>query len=475
MAYFLFFLFLVLISVILFKTFSGKKQTQTIKHPREEIVNLERASKNLSDAIRFKTISGKNPEEFEKFISFLEDCYPLVHQELRREVVNDFSLLFHWAGTDPSLKPALLMAHSDVVPVEGETEKDWTYPPFDGARAEGFVWGRGSMDNKNSIIAQLEAVEDLLASSFKPSRDIYLAFGHDEEIRGKDGAFAVSRLLEERGIELSMVLDEGGAVMEGFIKGLSTPVALVGTAEKGFVNLRLTARSGGGHSASPPRKTGLGSLAKAIVKLEKNQMPARLSQPVREMLTQVGPEMSTANRIIVSNLWLFRPLFVKVFSAVPGGNALLRTTVAPTMAEGSRASNVLPDSPSVTINFRLLQGDSVASLLEHVRKTIDDQNIEIKVLNSYEPSLVSDGEGEEFGFLTSRINETFPGVTVASYLVFGGTDARHYEPICPQIFRFSPMKIDNSELKRIHARDERISEDNLEKAVSFYKGFLKEI
>ncbi len=471
---FLFFLFLIL-GVITYRTFTFKKAgPEPERHPLAE-VNRERAFENLASAVRFKTISGKNPDEFNKFFRFLETAYPRVHAELQREVINDFSLLYHWKGEDPKAKPVLLMGHSDVVPVEGETEDEWSYPPFGGTRAEGYIWGRGSMDNKNNIIGQLEAVEELLKSSFKPSRDVYLAFGHDEEIRGREGAYSIGRELEKRGIELSFVLDEGGGVMEGVIKGLSTPVALVGTGEKGFVNLRLTARSGGGHSATPPRVTGLGRLARAVVSLEKNQMQARITRPVREMLNHIGPEMPLGQRMLIANLWLFQPLFIHLFSSFPGGNAMLRTTVAPTMAEGSRASNVLPDSPSVTLNFRLLPGDSSEKLLEHVKKTVADEEIDIEVLNAYEPSSISSGASPEFNFLKERIKGVFPETTVTPYLVFGGTDARHYEPICQEIFRFSPMAIDNNELKRVHARDERLSESNMEKAVVFYSNLISKI
>lgn len=474
MSILLFFL-LSLFLLILYRTYTFQKKSGDFLEPKKEKIDPERAIENLSAAIGFRTISGKNPEEFERFISFLEKTYPLVHRELKREIINEHSLLYHWAGKNQSEKAALLMAHSDVVPVEEDTEKEWTHPPFSGKRADGFIWGRGAIDNKNNIIAQLEAVEELLASSFKPERDIFLAYGHDEEIRGPDGALAIADLLKERGIDLYLVLDEGGGVMEGVIKDLSTPAALVGTAEKGFVNLKLTARSGGGHSATPPTITGLGRLARAVVRLETKKMRPRISKPVREMLDHIGPEMSTGKRLVIANLWLFRPLFIRKFSAFPGGNALLRTTVAPTMAEGSKASNVLPDSPSFTINFRLLPGDSVNDLVDHVKKTVADNEIEIEVLNAYEPSLVSDGRGEEFQFLRNRILETFPQATVAPYLVFGGTDARHFEPVCSQIFRFSPMKIKDTELKRVHAVDERISEENIERMVSFYKRFLEKI
>jgi len=471
----LLFVLLILLLVIFYRTHIFQNKSRDFVRTKKEKIDPERAIANLSAAIGFRTISGKNPEAFKGLISFLEKTYPLVHKELKREVINEHSLLYHWPGKNQSEKPALLMAHSDVVPVEEDTEKGWTHHPFSGKRADGFVWGRGAMDNKNNLIAQLEAVEDLLASSFKPARDIFLAYGHDEEVRGKEGALAIAQLLQERGIDLYFVLDEGGGIMEGIIKGLSNPAALVGTAEKGFVNLELTARSGGGHSASPPAITGLGRIARAVVKLEKNQMQPRISKPVREMLDHIGPEMSPGKRLVIANLWLFRPLFIRKFSAFPGGNALLRTTVAPTMAEGSKASNVLPDSPSVTINFRLLPGDSVEDLLDHVKRTIADNEIEIEFLNAYEPSLVSDGRGEEFQFLRERILEAFPGATVAPYLVFGGTDARYFEPVCSQIFRFSPMQIKDTELKRVHAVDERISEENIERMVSFYKGLLEKI
>lgn len=438
-------------------------------------VDLERAAENLSRSVGFKTVSGGSAEEFHQLFSFLEKKYPLVHQELQRETVNDFSLLYYWPGKDPSLKPVLLLGHTDVVPVEEDTEADWSYPPFAGERAEGFVWGRGSMDNKLNVIGQLEAVENLLSRSLKPKRDVYLAFGHDEEIRGPDGALAMARLLEERGLEFYLVLDEGGCVLEDALPGLGEPAAFVGTAEKGFANLQLTAPGSGGHSALPPFPTELGRLARALHRLETKQMKARLTPPIEGMLNIIGPRLPWGRRLILANLWLFRPLFIKSFSRQPLGNALLRTTTAPTMARGSKASNVLPDRPGVTINFRLLPGDTLEDLLEHVKKTVADEKISIEVLNAHEPSRVSDGAGEEFRHLAKNINRVFPGIPVSPYLVFGGTDSRYYQNVCSEIFRFSPMQINNSELKKVHSVNERISEENIERAVSFYCSLLLDL
>ncbi|HMF56253.1 MAG TPA: M20/M25/M40 family metallo-hydrolase, partial [Pyrinomonadaceae bacterium] len=297
----------------------------TFRHPSKQIgvqpaqdvsVDDGALASHLAQAIRFQTVSTSDPaqvktEEFLNLHRFIEETYPNVHTKLTRELVADYSLLYTWKGSDQSLKPMLLAGHQDVVPIEPGTESRWTHPPFDGQIADGYVWGRGSLDDKCTMIGVLEAVEMLLREGYQPRRTIYLAFGHDEELGGPHGAPAIAELLRTRGVELESVLDEGGAITEGFIKGLSKPAALVGTGEKGFMSVQLSVETEGGHSSAPPPQTAVGIVSAAVARLEGNQMPARIDGATQAMLDYLGPEMNFPQRIALANLRLFRPLVLR--------------------------------------------------------------------------------------------------------------------------------------------------------------------
>src|SRR5947209_9033332 len=314
----------------------------TFRHPSKQVqvqaaqdasVDDSALAAHLAQAIKFQTVSFTAPaqvktEEFLNFHKFLEETYPLDHSKLNREAVADYSLLYTWKGTDESLKPLLLMAHQDVVPIEPGTEGRWTHPPFDGQIADGFIWGRGSLDDKGSMIGILEAVEMLLRENYQPRRTIYLAFGHDEEVGGPRGATAIAELLQSRGVELESVLDEGGAITEGFIKGLTKSAALVGTGEKGFMSVQLSVETEGGHSSAPPPQTAVGIVSAAIAHLEENPMPARVDGATEAMLGYLGPEMNFPQRVALANLRFFRPLILRQFASTPATNASIRTTTA---------------------------------------------------------------------------------------------------------------------------------------------------
>ncbi|MBI2834160.1 MAG: M20/M25/M40 family metallo-hydrolase, partial [Acidobacteria bacterium] len=369
-----------------------------------------------------------------------------------------------------------LAAHLDVVPVEPGTDARWTHPPFSGDIADGHVWGRGALDDKASLTAILQALEDLVAEGFRPARTIYLAFGHDEELGGTSGATAMASRLGRRGVRADFLVDEGMVITEGLMPGVSRPVALIGLAEKGFLSLELTTTVQGGHSSMPPGVTAVGLLARAIERLEANQMPARFSDPGRLTFEYVGPEMPFAARLVLANLWLFRPLLLAQLAGMPTTNASIRTTTAPTMFQAGVKDNVLPASGRAVVNFRILPGDSMAGVIDHVKRTIGDDRIDVHPLanvGSSEPSNVSPVDGRGFGILERTIRELFPETIVAPTLVLGGTDSRHYASITPNIYRFAPIKVKGEDLARAHGTNERISVANYADAVRFYRRLIR--
>jgi carboxypeptidase PM20D1 len=471
--YFLLAAILILLFIIVFKTINLKPKKYDVLEKHDIKIDVNRAVENLAEAVKIKTISNADKKEFNRFLKFLEEKYPLVHSRLKCETINGYSLLYRWEGRDKSKLPALFTAHMDVVPVEEGTEKDWKYPAFSGTVSEGCVWGRGTLDIKIQVIGILEAIENLLKNGFNPEREIYIAFGHDEEIGGDDGAAYISKLLKERGIKFEYVIDEGGCITEKAIAGVEPPVAVVGVAEKGYANIMLTAAGKGGHSSMPPKHTAVGDISSAIVELEKRQMKMKIGGPVKQMLMSIGPYMKLSNRIIIANLWLFSPIFKKVFSSSGTGNALLRTTTAATMIEGSMVPNVLPQKAKAVLNFRIAPWETGKDLMEHIRNVIGE-NVKIEALRLEDPSKISPVDTFGFKHIENNIHKVFGDVVVSPYIVLGGTDARKYEIVCENIYRFSPYQVDDSGIKSMHGTNEKISIDNIEKVVRFYTEMIYE-
>lgn len=445
----------------------------------DEAAALER----LAAAIRIPTLSHQDPdrierEAFEALHDHLAASFPRLHAALAREVVNELSLVYTWRGRDPDAPGVALLAHQDVVPVEPGTEEQWSQPPFAGAVDGGFVWGRGTLDTKNSLLALCEAVEHLLGEGFEPARTVYLVFGHDEEIGGLRGAKAVAERLAARGVRLAWVLDEGGAVTERMVPGVAAPVALVGIAEKGFLTLSVTARAEGGHSSVPPPHTAIGRLARAIQRIEANPMPAALRGATRHLFAWTAPEMDWPMRAVAANADLLEPLLVRVLARTPRGNALVRTTTAVTVVEGGVKENVLPSSARALVNFRLLPGDTIDAVLAHVREAVDDPLVEVDRYEerrgfSNEPSPVSRVDGA-FAHLARTIRASHPDAVVAPNLVLGGTDARWFHALSEHVYRFSPLRLRPDDLQRIHGTDERIAVDHYLDAIRFYVRLLRD-
>jgi carboxypeptidase PM20D1 len=361
----------------------------------------------------------------------------------------------------------MLMAHQDVVPVD---EGDWQHPPFAGEIADGVLWGRGVLDDKGALFAILEAVELLLAEGFTPERTLYIFFGHDEELGGPDGAVRAGELLESRGLDLAWVLDEGGFIISREGTG---PIALVGIAEKGSVTYTLSLDEPGGHSSVPPRHTAIGTLAEAITRLEASPMPGGIDGLTEESLLAMAPQLPFGVRAALANLWLFGPLVEAVMAGNPALDAMQRTTTAVTMVSGGVKSNVLPSHAEATVNFRIRPGDTAQSIREHIRKAIDNDDIEIRKGAHREASPVSPTDSEAFAFLSRTIREIFPEAAVAPYTVVGGTDARSFYRVTPNVYRFNPFRVEIGATSLVHGTDERMEIAKLGDAIRFYARLIE--
>lgn len=430
--------------------------------------------KHLSEAIQFKTISYPSPNdinynEFTEFRNYLKNTFPKVHQNLTQEVIGQSSLLYTWQGREKDKKPVILAAHMDVVPIETNTEQDWQYSPFSGEVAEGYIWGRGSMDNKGQLIGILEAVEYLLNQNFRPQRTIYLAFGHDEEVFGFNGARKIASLLKSRNITPECIIDEGGAIVTGVAPGISKPVALIGTAEKGYLSIELSVKTKGGHSANPPRQTAIGILSAAINRLEKNRFKASLKGSTGEMLEWLAPEMKYPFKIIFANPWISNGLVKWVMEQSPSTDASIRTTTAVTVFQSGVKDNILPVNARAIVNFRILPGESINSTMRHVKKTINDPRVSIKIFGPRaEPSLISSTESSSFMTLEKTIKQVFGDIPVAPYLITGSSDSKHYKGLTKNIYRFTPLVENSEDFKRPHGTNERISIENYQRFIHFY-------
>lgn len=447
----------------------------------DELVHTERVQKNLSKAIRIKTISHEDDSktdwgEFEKFHSFLRESFPLIHKNLEIENVSKASLIFYWKGTDEALEPIAFLAHQDVVPVASGTENDWTHPAFDGYNDGEFIWGRGALDMKNHLICLMESVETLLEEGYRPKRGVYLCLGHNEEVvAGSDnGARDIAELLEKKGVRLDSVVDEGGAMLTAKVKGLiDANLTGIGIAEKGYADFKVTVSAKGGHSSQPPKHTAIGILSKKVLRLENHQFKAKIMPFVYNLFTSIGKRTTYVGRLVFCNLWLLKPLVLKIMTKIPPAASLVRTTTAVTMSSGSPAANVLPQKASVTINFRIMPGETIADVKRHIEKYMGGENVEIEFVKGKEPSLISPTDTRAFDTLRRLSVSLNEKNIVAPYLVMGGTDAYNYENVCDNIYRFAPFTIDTELLLTTHSTNERIPVEQLTSGVTFFKRYIK--
>lgn len=459
----------------------GSRQLQVPPAP-PLVVDKAGVTETMAAAVRAKTVSGLlDPAgvaaEFDTLHALLKTRYPQVHATLQREVVGAHSLLYTWKGSDPSLKPVALMAHQDVVPIAPGTEAMWKKPPFAGIVDGGFVWGRGTLDDKSNLVTQLEALEMLLKAGVKPRRTVHFVFGHDEEVGGQRGAVQIVQLLQQRGVKLEWVLDEGLAVTEGVMPGVKQPVALIGLAEKGSVSLRLTATAPPGHSSMPPGpgQGAVGRLATALARLDAQPLPGGIQGAAAEMFQAVAPELPFGQRLALSNLWLTRPLVERMLSKGAATNAMMRTTTAITMLNAGVKDNVLPGRAEAVVNFRILPGDTVESVQAAVKRIVADEGIEVAPLGpGFNPSRLSTSRSESFRLIERTVREVFPDAVVAPGLMLAASDARHFDGISDASYRFMPIRFDSADLQRPHGTDERIAVDQLVDMVRFYHRLLSQ-
>jgi len=471
---------LALMSVLLFRTLAlTSRQMAGAPGPPIQI-DAAAAAARLAQALPFRTISSQDRSQFSRdaFLGlhqYLAKTFPETHRTLQRELINDYSLLYTWVGTEPTLPPMLLLGHLDVVPVEPGTEKEWTYPPFSGTLADGYIWGRGAMDDKVAVLGTLEAVEHLLRQRYTPRRTVLLAFGHDEEVGGQAGAKSIVARLAQTGSRPVFILDEGMAILKGIVPGIDRPVASIGLAEKGYLSVELIAEGSGGHASMPPAHTSVGILASAIHALESHPMPAHTDGPAGALLQFLGPEMSMGPRMALANLWLFDPVLKVVLDRSAPSRALIRTTFAATMLEGSSKENVLPARARAVVNVRVHPSDSIESVMDHMTRAIGDPQVTVRRLDGVmsEPSAVSPRESPTFTILQRTIGQQFSDAIVAPGLVLGATDSRHYQSLSEQVYRFLPIRVNASDIVRIHGVNERLAVDHYADAIAFYMRLIR--
>ncbi len=468
-------LFLLLLSVLLIRTLTFLPAPQENTAPEPVQVDGEAATRALQQLVQCKTVSYndqamEDEEEFQKLIRLLPSLYPRVFDACTFQELPDRALLFRWPGHS-SDAPSVMMAHYDVVPVN---EESWEKPPFAGIIEDGILWGRGTLDTKVTLNGVLSSANHLITQGFVPQNDIYFAFSGGEEVNGP-GAANIVRYFTENGITPALVVDEGGAVVENVFPGVKAPCGLIGIAEKGMMNVQYTVRSGGGHASAPLPKTPITTLAEACRNVVKNPFKMHITKPAAEMFDTLGRHSTFGLKLVFANLWLFRPVLDLICKKSGGEiNALVRTTTAFTMMSGSNARNVLPAEANLVSNMRLNPADSVASATEQLKKAVNDDSVEITVLESFEPSPISETNCESWNKVASAVSDTWRGCIVSPYLMVQCSDSRHYRDLSRHVYRFSAMDMTAEERKSIHGNNEKIRLESISRAVEFYIRLMKQ-
>ena len=439
-------------------------------------VDDQKVAEHLAACIRCQTVpldeSGTpNPPAFEQLHQMLRETYPLVHQKLKREVINGYSLLYTWQGTRPDLEPVMLMAHQDVVSAD---PTEWTHPPFEGKIVDSFIWGRGTLDIKNQLIGIMEAAEALLQQGFRPERTILFGLGHDEETGGVNGCKILGQQLKERGVHLAGIVDEGGGIIAGLAAGVRGPIALIGVSEKGYLTVEFTVHSQPGHSSTPPPQTSIGILSRALTRLEAHPMPTHLRR-LRPMYGGIGKAAPIYLQVAFSNVWLFGPFLKRWLVPKAEMNASMRTTTALTIINGGVEDNTIPAEAKAIVNFRLLPGDTIADVLWHAKKVINDERVKFKpVEGKFNEALpVSSTKCLEYKSLHTVVRQVFNNPPVAPFVMLGGTDCQHFVPVCDNIYRFTSVVMDESFMGLEHGIDERIPVESMARMVIFYAQLMQ--
>ena len=465
----------VFIIILLARTLAFKPPTPLAVQIEEATVNAEEAADRLAQMIRIKTVSSLDEskvdkEAFARFPVLLEELYPRVYEACTVERVGPSGILYKLAGKS-SAAPVVFMAHYDVVPAN---EDAWEKPAFKGILEDGVLWGRGTLDTKGTLCAVMEAAEALITKGFIPENDLYFAFSGDEETAG-DSAPAIVEVFQKRGITPAMVLDEGGAVIEGIFPGVLQPCALIGTAEKGMLDLELAMMSKGGHASTPPPHTLVGLLSQAVVRIESKPFKLKLTPPVAAMYDTLGRHSTFLYRMIFANLWCFSPVLDSICRKSGGEmNAMMRTTCAFTMMEGSSATNVLPPAASVHANIRIMGGETPESAIAYLKEKAGNPDINFNIVYAMAPSPISLANGTGWETLKNAIAQTWTDALISPYLMFACSDSRHYGRISDHVYRFSAMALRKEELAMIHGHNERIPLETLAKTVQFYTRLMRQ-
>ena len=435
------------------------------------------AVEHLAQAIRFETVSHQQLEKidysaFSNFKSFLRLTYPEVFSNLVIQEVSQHSLLIQWEGANKQLKPVLFEAHYDVVPIEDGTIQDWKHPPFSGVIEDGYLWGRGSLDDKVSVIASLEAMEQLLKEGYTPERTLIFAFGHDEEIGGKNGAHKMAEYLNKKNIELEYVIGEGGLIINGHPLLPDSTVAMIALAEKSYLTLTLRSKGEGGHSSAPSQNSAVIRMAKAVSALDDNPFEAKLVSPVSEMLEAFAPHVGGVKGFLFKNQWLSEPLLISKLSEERMSNPLVRTTTAITMFNSGVKENVVSQQAQAKVNFRLLPGDTVEQVVMRVRDIIQDDSIEIITDSWGESPPVANMQDEGYRRIQESIEGELPNIIVTPGLLMATTDTRHYADLTKNIYRFHPFTLDIDDSKTIHSTNEKVSLSAVVNAVAISRRLL---
>ena len=474
----LFFAILItLFSAALFRTFLHTPSQA--KSTKGDVILIDeiRAIENLAESIKFKTISYQEIEkfpqqEFDSFIEWAAKTYPEFHQVLTLEQL-EHSLLFKWKGSDERLSPILFEGHYDVVPIIPGTEDLWEEMPFSGTIANNRIWGRGALDDKSGVIGLMEAATYLIKNNFQPTRTVYFGFGHDEEIGG-GGAALITEKLKEEGIQLHWSLGEGSFVNRGFFPGVDKLIAPINVAEKGIMNLLIVAKADGGHSSTPPSRTAVTLLAEALMKLEKEPLPGSLEGLSAVMFDEVSKNMPFGYRFLFANRWLFGGIIESQMSSSPVINAMIRTTTAPTMLNGSIKSNVLPIEASALINFRLHPRDTIESVTDHVRRVVGSEEVEVRSLGGMEASGISSWNSPGFEIVATSLNKVYGDVISVPGLMIAASDTRHYSKIADNSFRFNPFSIVPEDMTGFHGTNESIEVDSFISGIKTYVEIISE-
>lgn len=463
-------IFLLLIAVI--KTLLLKQKYTSFELSTDQRRIDEYAGK-LSKMVQVETESSRDDPQVEKFRAFhkiLEQLFPVVFERLEKIDI-DGNLILKWKGEDSSLDPIILISHMDVVPAEG----NWTYPPYSGTIADGKVWGRGSGDIKEGLMCILQSAEELLLDGYTPKCDVYLGSSCTEEIGG-DGADKMANYFKERGIKLFMLCDEGGGIVQDPVAGVKGNFAAVGIYEKGYGDLKFIARSKGGHSSTPPKNTPITRLARFEAEVEKNNpFKVKFSPAVEEMFSNIAPYCSNFGlKMIMHNLWLFKPLIAKILPAISTeAAAMLQTTIAFTMQKGSDGYNVIPQEAWVTANLRYIPHQKAEESNKLIARIAEKYDIETQVLCSKDPSKPLDFSGEPYAITCETIKKIFPGIGIMPYVVTGGTDSSHFGEVCDSCVRFSPINMGPEQMSSMHGIDENIEAGTLPDGVDYYKEIIK--